>query len=478
MRFYLKSFFLITILASFPFSTYANEAESFLSMLKTHYQNTSSIKAFSLIHSYLGQSDPYQSWDFQAPTRYKAFKITDIDIDKQHYYQNVVHHYTGGLYFDEVHFQNSEESLRYERNGISLGKSAIEQNIDSFNRYKNLTLMNVDFFAVKPLITESNIDEKITYHQNEKAGTVTLIHRPSEKQTMEYVFNTDPLRLASINNKSRKRIYLYDDYRYSNGYYFAHSLVKKYNGDSIPSFIIRIEKFEEIEQIETEKLMLPSGYYKSASGKSPTLTIAPIAKSLYIVTDESAIENVLFKINNNDITVFGASRNSKSSKQVIDTIKQRFPDKKITAVFVTHPYSDHISGLLPYVELGAKIYADAYTVKAIKAFPLFSRVIKKFSFETITTGQVIDDVRFYVLENTRSKRQSFAYFEKEGIIFQTDFLEIAFDNTIANILPSYSKRFIEFVRSEQLDVNRIVGFHRNNDISLEVMNKSYQTNTM
>lgn len=84
----------------------------------------------------------------------------------------------------------------------------------------------------------------------------------------------------------------------------------------------------------------------------------------------------------------------------------------------------------------------------------------------------------YVLENTRSKRQSFAFFEQEGIIFQTDFLEVAFDNTIAKILPSYSKRFIEFVRSENLKVNRIVGFHRNNDISPEVMNKSYQTNTM
>jgi len=229
LRLYFKTLFLIVGLIGFTFSTYANEAKSLLSSLKSHYQSTSSIKAFSLTHSYLGRSDPYQSWDFQAPTRYKAFKITDIDTGKQHYYQNVVHHYTGGLYFDEVHFQNSEESLRYERNGISLGKSAIEQNLNSFNRYKNLTLMNVDFFAVRPLLAESAIDEKITYHQDEKAGTITLIHRPSEKQTMEYVFNAEPLRLVSINNKSRKRIYLYDDYRYSNGYYLAHSLVKIYN---------------------------------------------------------------------------------------------------------------------------------------------------------------------------------------------------------------------------------------------------------
>ena len=96
----------------------------------------------------------------------------------------------------------------------------------------------------------------------------------------------------------------------------------------------------------------------------------------------------------------------------------------------------------------------------------------------LANEQVIDGVRFYVLENTRSKRQSFAFFEQDGIIFQTDFLEVAFDNTIAKILPSYSKRFIEFVRSEQLKVNRIVGFHRNNNILPEVVNQSYQANTM
>lgn len=456
----------------------ANEATSFINKLKTHYQNTSSIKAFSLTHSYLGRSNPFQSWDFQAPTRYSAFKITDIDTDKQHYYQNVVHHYTGGLYFDEVHFQNSKESLRYERNGISLGKGVIEQNMNSFNRYKNLTLMNLDFFAIRPLISEPNIEDKIEFQQSTESDQVTLIHRPSEKTTMQYVFNTKPLQLVKINNITIKRIYLYDDYRYTNGYYFAHSLIKKYNGDTIPSFITRIEKFEEIERIEPEKLILPSGYSKFETGKSSALTATPIAKNLYLVTDDSAVKNILFKVNNNGITVFGAPSSSKASKQTIDTIKQAFPKKEITAVFVTHPYSDHISGLIPFVEQGAKVYADAYTVKAIKAFPRFSNVIKTFNFETVTNGQVIDDVRFYVLENSRSKRQSFAYFEQDGIIFQTDFLEVALDNTIPKLLPSYSKRFIEFVRNEELKVNRIVGYHRNNDISQEVMNRSYQANTL
>lgn len=455
----------------------ANETKQFIDLLKDNYTDTSKIKAFSLTHSYLGRSDPYQSWDYESPTRYKAFKITEIDFVKQNYYQNVVHFYTGGQYVDEVHFQNEGESFRYERNGFLFGKVAVPQNANSFNRYKNLTLMNLDFFAIRPLINEINIEEAIELKRGD-ANTITLVHRPNENDVMEYVFSISPLQLTSINNKRRNRIYLYSDYRQSNGYYFAHELIKKYNGDTIPSFITRIENFKELKQIDTNKLKLPSGYKKTTPVNTTPLSIKQIEKQTYLVTDDSNIYNTLVKIHQDKITVFGVGRNSASSKRVIDKILQRFPKLTIAAVYVTHPYSDHIAGLLPYVEQGAKIYADEYTVKAIQHFPQFLSEIERFEFETIKNGQVIDGVRYYVLESSRAKRQSFAYFEQSGLIFQTDFLEVPFDNTITKLLPSYSKRFIQFVKKEQIKVNRIVGFHRNNNISPEVMNKYYESTTM
>lgn len=464
--------------SSFTLCAYATEAEAFMNQLKEHYHLTSSITAFSLTHSYLGRSDPYQSWDFQSPSRYKAFKVTDIDMEKKHYYQNVVHHNTGGLYFDEIHFQNSDESLRYERNGISLGKVAIEQNMSSFERYKNLTLMNLDFFAVKPLLAETEIGAKIDFQLDNESGKATLSHRYTDNNIMEYVFNTAPLRLKSINNKARKRIYLYDDYRTSNGYHFAHSLIKYYNEEPIPSFITRIEKFEILEQIDEEKLTLPGGYNKMSSEPIRELASHQIAQNLYLVTDDSSKVNTLFKVNGNNIMVFGVPMNSKIAEQTLSIIEQKFPDKVISGVFVTHPYSEHIAGLLPYVEQGAKVYADAYTISAIKVYPRFAKAIEQFSFETITHEQEIEGVQFYVLESARAKRQSFAYFKQSGVVFQADFLEVANDNTIANILPSYSKQFIDFVRNKQLKVNRIVSNHRNNNISAEVMNKSYDANTM
>jgi len=456
----------------------AGETDHFIEKLKSHYHKTSSIMAFSLAYRYLGQNDAYQSWDHKAPSRYKAFKITDMDLRKKHYAQNVVHHFTGGLLVDEVHFQNDIESLRYEKNGILYGKRVSRQGMNSFERYKNLTLMNVDFFAVRPLLEESNIGKNIKIQRNKLSKKIILIHKTSDDKVMEYVFNISPLRLLSINNKSRRRIYVYDDYKTSNGLNFSHSLIKYYNGDTIPSFITQTDSFTIIDEIESTKLQLPDGYGPIIPTYTNELVSTEIAPNLYLVANASANRNTLFKVNGNEIMVFGAPVNSKRTEQTIELISKQFPQKKITSVYITHPYSDHIAGLSAFAKIGAVIRADAYSIEAIKAYPRFKNDLVTFKLQAIENDDLIEGVRFYVLENSRAKRQSFAYFEDKGIIYQSDFLEVPFDNTIPQILPSYSKTFIDFIRSKQLKVNRIIGHHRNNNISLDIMNKLYDSNRM
>lgn len=139
----------------------------------------------------------------------------------------------------------------------------------------------------------------------------------------------------------------------------------------------------------------------------------------------------------------------------------------------THPHGDQIEGLKVFVDQGIEILADEYSISAIKAYPSFADDITRFKFRTIEHEQIIDGAHFYVLENMHSKRQSFVYLKDSGIIFQSDFLDIPYDNTIAKVIPSYTKTFIDFVRSKQFKVNRIVAFNRNNNISVEVMNKTY-----
>ncbi len=145
--------------------------------------------------------------------------------------------------------------------------------------------------------------------------------------------------------------------------------------------------------------------------------------------------------------------------------------------YVTHPHADQIAGLRVFVDQGVEILADEYTIGGIKAYPRFADDISKFKFKTIKNKQIIDNVRFYVLENMHAKRQSFAHFEDDEIIFQSHFLHIPFDNTIAKVIPSYTRTFIDFVRSNNLKVNRIIANNRNNNISIDVMNRTYDAHT-
>ena len=129
--------------------------------------------------------------------------------------------------------------------------------------------------------------------------------------------------------------------------------------------------------------------------------------------------------------LFGGSGYPALAKKTIKLISEQFPKKKITSVYVTHPHGYAIDGLNVYAEQGIEILADEYSIAAIKAYAGFADDIDKFKFQTIAHEQVIEGAHFYVLENLHSKRQSFVHFKDSEIIFQADFLHIAFDNTIA-----------------------------------------------
>ena len=186
--------------------------------------------------------------------------------------------------------------------------------------------MNVDFFAVRPLLGENLITKNISFFKDPLSSKVTLTHQVAGDILVEYEFNTSPLRLLSINNKLKRRIYNFDDYQTTNGLTFARSLVKYYNGDSIPSIITRIEKFEILEKVEPTKLLLPKGYGPVIPKADKHLTSQQIASDLYLVTDSSASRNTLFKVNDEDIMVFGAPVSTKLSEQTIKLILEQFPN--------------------------------------------------------------------------------------------------------------------------------------------------------
>ena len=452
----------------------AGEAEEFVARVKTHYQKTLPIKTFSLNYHFLNtQYRDHNYWDYQTPNRFMSVRIVEMDLVKKHFYDNDILYYSGGRLFDRVQFQNDKESYFYERSATSMGKGILRRGMDNFDRFKRYIVMNVDFLAVRPLLEETNIEGNITLHQDRILRTTTLTHKTSDDNVIDYEFSNNPLQLVSINHRPQRGIYVYSDYQTTRGITFARSVHQYYDGATEATYISFNEQFEIIEKVDPAKLQVPEGYGPILPERDGILVSKEIATDLYLVTDSSARRNSLFKVNGEKITVFGASGNPRLADQTIKLILDQFPKKKITSVYVTHPHGHQIAGLKVYVDQGIEIIADEYSIAAIKAYPRFADDIARFKFRTIEHEQIIDGAHFYVLENMHSKRQSFVYFKDSGIIFQAHFLHIPFDNTIAKVIPNYTRTFIDFVRSKQLKFSRIVANYRNNNISVEVMNKTY-----
>jgi len=369
----------------------------------------------------------------KVPNRTVAQRTVEIDLIKEHFYDNDVVYASGGRLLDRVQFLGDKGSFAYERNGLSTGKRIYNQDTVNFSRM-DYVFMNLAFLAVKPLLAETNIEENITLHQNKKSGTTTLSHKTSDGNVVIYEFGNAALQLISLNNKVQKTTSVYEDYQTVNDIAYARTVNKYYDGAAEPTFVVNIDQFNIIERIDPVKLQVPEGYGPEIAKSDGVLVSKEIAKDLYLVTDSSASRNSLFKVNGDEIMVFGASGYPSLSERTIKLINEQFPKKKITSVYVTHPHGYEIGGLKVYAELGIEILADDYSIAAIKAYPDFADDIAKFKFRTIEHEQTIDGAHFYVLENMHSKRQSFVHFKDNGIIFQADFLHVAFDNTIAKVI--------------------------------------------
>lgn len=394
----------------------ANEVEDFVAKLKTHYQHTLGIKAFSLSHHYLNtQYRDHNYWDYKTPNKIMAQRTVEIDLVKKHFYDNDIYYTSGGRLLDRAHFENDTESFAYEMNGSFLGKRVINQGKGNFSRMDYI-LMDVDFLAVRPLLEETNIEENISLHQNKKSGTTTLSHNTSDDNVVVYEFRTTPLQLVSLNNKLKRVILTYDDYQTARGLTYARTVYQYIDGATEPYYIIYNDQFEIIEQVEPAKLKVPSGYGPVIPKSDGILVAKEIAKDLYLVNDSGAWRNSLFKVNGDEITVFGASGYPALAEKTIKLIHKEFPNKKITSVYVTHPHGHDIGGLNVFANQDIEILADEYSIKAIKAYPGFTDTIEQFKFRTIKHEQIIDGAHFYVLENLHSKKQSFVHFEDSGII--------------------------------------------------------------
>lgn len=462
----------IVSLSATSFTVVAADASSFQAQLKTHYAFVENLQKVALRYDAM-VAFPYQAYDFRSPVSGRTERMIEIDRQARQFYQHYRNQFPGNFVFDYKNFQDAEASYFYDANGVVFGRRVRKGDLSRFDAIWKQNREVVDFFIVEPLLAAAPQDLQVA--EDLSKGETVVTTKEEGGRTLTYRFSHDPLRLVSLHDTADDSTMHYDRYVDRDTFEFAGRVIQ-YKGGKYHAHL-NVADIEPIDGVNPKYLQLPEGYGPVADRRDGTLFVEPVSDGLYLITSESATRNMLFKVNDTGIMVFGAPIRDELSEEAMALIEKTVPGKPITHVYVTHTHGDHIGGLRAYAKRGVTVLADAYTITGIKAFPAFQDDIAAFTFKAVGHQEVIDGVRFYVVDNSHTKGQSFAYFEDDKIIYEGDFLEIPFDNTVASHMADVERTFIEFVRAEGLEIDRIVGHHRNNDISVEVMNALYEANT-
>ena len=452
--------------------------KNIIDKLNEKYKFTAGVKKYAITYKFTFLN-PFQSYDYKHPgAKNTGFGIYTIEVDKEkkEYFTHDKRQFPGNFIFEIKHFKNSKVAFSYDVNKVLFGKNLSKNTRYTYENQSKRAGETLSFEQVANLLSGHKMGDDLKIEFNNSNNVAVITHTNNKKITNTYTFDISTLRLKTLESTEDNSIVHYKDYVISNNLEYAKKL-DVYKSNKL-SGVLTIKDFKTTKGIAPSRFTVPKEYVLSMKKKKKESQITKIANNIYIINTNNNSRFVLLKIIGENIMVFGAPGPAdKSSEKTIKLIEEKFPMKTIQSVFVSHPHNDHIEGLNAYAKKGVTILADDYTIDGIKHFPAFSKTIKTFKFKTLTNKQTINGVRFYVLKNKHSLKQSFVYFTNDQIIYEGDFLEIPADNSIATHLSDVEKQFIEFVRKEKLKIKRIVQHHRNPNVSVATMNAYYKANT-
>jgi len=442
------------------------QEQTVLNQLKSHYEYVEDLNKISV--NYIGERQTrFQSNNYLNPYIIKSRYQSEYDLEAKEFYFEDHHVYPGNYIFDNSIIHKDGKTILYDRNGFTKGKQL--RYLDySFSEFKQDLTEDIDILAAHDLfqfVTKENTSIEV----NANEVKLTL----NSDGTSIYHFSLSPIQLTSITYPEEKREIQYSNQVNQMGINYA-STVKHFKNDKLKNnkSILDLKKISGIKQ---GKLQIPDGYGPFIDDSDKALQWIKLATDLYLINYVSGDRHVLVKKDNIGLTVFGAPSSDKVSKQVVQFINKNIPKQRIHSVYITHAHSDHMRGLNYYANSGVSIIADQYTISAIKAFPKFSETINEWKFKTIQHKQSLNNAIYYVPKNSHSDGQSFVYFPASKIIYQGDFLEIPFDNSLPTHMADVEKEFIDFLRVEKINYSRIVGHHRNNNMTPKVVNAYYRS---
>lgn len=462
----LKTLSCLSLICAFPAVAGQPNKDATIAELKQHFAFAGQLHRLSV--SYKGERQTtYQSNDYRSPYTIQSQYEYQYDTVAKQFYFHDQHVYPGNFIFDKKVIHQKGNTTLYDVNGFNMGKQ-LEALDYSLAEFKADLADDIDFLAAhRFLFSDSKVEAM--FDPNHQWIDVTRSDNPGGKVTARFML--DPIQLSSLTYHESNKKTEFSQPAQQGKLNYARTIRHFRNGKLRQA--ISISELQSIAHIDQALLQVPAGYGPLVDSQRQPLQWQMLAKDLYLINYVAGDRHVMVKTDDEGVTVFGAPVSADVSQQVVELIHKNLPGQPIHSVYITHPHSDHMRGLVHFGNLGVKIVADAYSIEAIKAYPPFADTVSQWQFQTISHKQTLNGATYYIPENSHSLGQSFVMFDQSKILYQGDFLEIPADNSLPTHMADVEKEFIDYLRQEKLPFTRIVGHHRNNNITPEIVDAYY-----
>lgn len=168
--------------------------------------------------------------------------------------------------------------------------------------------------------------------------------------------------------------------------------------------------------------------------------------------------NNLVIVGRANLIVVDAPWDQRRSKVVIKALQERWPDKPISHLILTHHHHDHSAGVMAYVEIGATV------VMSVPSRHYFGTFFAKSGRRNIANKAVSDDfrlnaygeyVRLITVPNSHAEGMLVVYLERENLLYTSDLYSAGRPTQH----PLWSRELLNAIDWHDLEVDYLVGGH-------------------